>query len=100
LTQRRRRPVADDAGDMGPAAVVVHRAAHCLAVDRERGVAAAAMGLLPGPERGVGPLRVDPHQDVADQPLARPLVPPVAEAHAEAPGPEGLRSSTHSLIAL
>ncbi|MCY3980204.1 MAG: hypothetical protein OXF51_00180, partial [Alphaproteobacteria bacterium] len=37
LTQRRCGLVADDAEDMGPVAVVVHRAAHRLAVDRERG---------------------------------------------------------------
>ncbi len=38
MTERRCGLVTDDAEDMGPAAVVVHRAAHRLAVDRERGV--------------------------------------------------------------
>ena len=90
MTERRCGLVTDDAEDMGLATVVVHRAAHRLAVDRERGVAAAAMGLLPGPERGVELVRVDPDQDVADHPFARPLVPPVAEADAEAPQLGGL----------
>ena len=74
--------VAHDAEHVGLASVLVHGAAHRLAVDRERAVR-PAVGRGPRPERLVDLLRVDPDEHVPDHRAARRDAGSVPEAHAE-----------------
>ena len=83
LSPRSLGVVTHDAQHVSLASLVISGASDGLAVDGQRAVA-RAVGLAPGPERGVEPDRIDADQQPAHRRQAGRTVLAIATAHAEA----------------